>query len=123
MKKFILATLLICSAGGCVHSSNYSYGNNFPSENVQLITKGKTTESDLMDLFGAPTMKHVKDGTGVVWTYSYHSGTATAQGSVFAIQSQAVGSSKTLSVLIENSVVSNFTFNEGPVAVYQGNSN
>ncbi|MEW8509044.1 MAG: hypothetical protein AB2598_20350 [Candidatus Thiodiazotropha sp.] len=95
-------------------TSNYSVGNDFPSNNVSKIEKGKTTTMELIRLFGDPFSKTVISSTSEKWIYTYSAGTATAQSYLVKTKVEAKGIQKTLDILIENGVVSNYTFTEGP---------
>ena len=120
----ITITLLIISAflvlSACATSS-YSVGKDFSSSNVSKIVKSKTTKTDLLNLFGEPFSKTVISSTGEKWIYTYSAGTASAQSYLVTTKVETKGIQKTLDILIENGVVTNYTFTEGPapnVSVY-----
>ena len=113
MKHTILAALITLFLTACA-TSTYSVGKPFPSEKVSEIQKGVTTTSELKSLLGEPFTKTVLSATQEKWIYSHTSGSAKATlGSV-----SSTGSQKTLDVLIEDNVVLNYTFTEGPVSGY-----
>jgi len=116
MKNLIISitvtALLVLT--GCATSS-YTYGNNFASENVSKIVKGKTTKQEIVTMFGQPFLKSVISKTGEKWVYSYSSGTASAQSYLVTTTVETTGTQKMLDILIENGIVENYTFTEGPM--------
>lgn len=111
MKHIILIALtLLLSA--CA-TSEFNYGKDFASENVQKIEYGKTTKQDLISYFGEPFQKSVIGANQEKWMYMYTAGQAKAQSYVFSMKVQSTGSNKMLDILIENDVVVNHTFTEG----------
>lgn len=116
MKNIIIAITItaLFTLFGCATSS-YTYGNNFSSKNVSKIEKGKTTTNELISMFGQPFMKTVISKTGEKWVYSYSAGTASAQSYLVSTKVETTGTQKMLDILVENGVVSNYTFTEGPM--------
>ena len=115
--KITISFLIICaflSISACATSS-YSVGNDFSSKNVKKIVKGKTTRTNLLQLFGKPFSKTVISSTGEKWIYTYSAGTATAQSFIVTTNVETKGIQKTLDILIEKGVVTNYTFTEGPM--------
>lgn len=94
-------------------TSNYTVGNDFPTENIDKIEREETTSSDLVSLFGEPYSKSVISEDTEKWLYTYSSGTAKAQSYIVTMQVETTGEQKTLDVLLKNGVVVNFTFTEG----------
>lgn len=113
IRTLALGFVVLMFAAGCATSS-YTYGRDFPGENVKQIVKGKTTSAELVRIFGEPFSKHVMSETEEKWIYTYSSGTASAQSYVISTKVQTTGQQKMLDVLIKNGVVANFAFNEGP---------
>ncbi len=114
--KTAISLLVSCAfllLSACATSS-YSVGKDFSSSNVSKIEKGKTTAADLIKLFGEPFSKTVISSTGEKWIYTYSAGTASAQSYLVTTKVETKGIQKTLDLLIENGVVTNFTFTEGP---------
>jgi len=115
--KYIMFLCVICSlflVSACATSS-YSGGKDFNSENVSNIVKGETTKEELVQLFGQPYSKSVISSTGEKWIYTYFSGTASAQSYVVTMNVESTGMQKTLDILIEDGVVTNFTYTESPM--------
>ncbi len=116
MKNLIISMVVtaLLALTGCATSS-YTYGNNFSSSNVNKIEKGKTTTKELVAMFGQPFMKSVISKTGEKWVYSYSAGTASAQSYLVTTTVETTGTQKMLDILVENGVVSNYIFTEGPM--------
>lgn len=109
--KFSILLIIALLLGACA-TSNYSVGRDFPSDKVSQITKGKTTADEILSWFGQPFSKSTISATEEKWVYSYIEGQAKAVvGSV-----TSTGTTKTLDVLIEDGVVVNYTFSEGPMS-------
>lgn len=116
MKNLFLATIVAASLiiVGCATSS-YSVGKNFASENVSKIVKGKTTKVELISLFGQPFSKSVISSSGEKWVYTYSAGTASAQSYLVTTKVETTGTQRILDILIENGIVTNYTYTEGPM--------
>jgi len=109
----LVLSLLVITA--CAPSnSNFTTGNNFSSENVKKIVKGKTTTTELVQLFGQPYSKAVASKTGVKWIYMYIAATSTAQNNGFTVDVKTTSNQKSLEILVEDGMVSNFVFSDGP---------
>jgi len=108
---FILFLVTLTGAAGCA-TSNYSYGRDFDSKNVALISKGKTTSAEMTTLFGQPFTKQVVSETDENWTYIYSTSTAKAQSYLITTKVESTTQQKTLTVLMKNGIVTNYTFTE-----------
>lgn len=100
-------------ATGCA-TSTYTSGTDFNSANVSRIERGHTTSADLIRLFGKPYSKSVISANQEKWLYSYTAGTATAQNYIVTMNVTTTGTHKMLDVLLQNDVVVNYTFTDGP---------
>ncbi|WP_445946238.1 hypothetical protein [Shewanella sp.] len=107
---WILVPLLALSA--CTYTSNMNVGTNFSSEQAAKITKGKTTEAELVILLGQPQIKTVINETDVKWIYSYTEGSASAQ--AFTMQTTSDFTTHTLDILLRDGVVLNFAETHTP---------
>jgi hypothetical protein len=116
MKRLTLAVVAVISLAvvGCTtHTSSYSVGKNFPSENVSKIVKNETTVNELIQMFGVPFLKTVISENEEKWIYNYSSGTASVQRRFVQIgKVQTTGQHKTLDVLLKNGIVTNFAYTE-----------
>lgn len=109
MKHLLFVILLTAALAGCA-TSNYSVGRDFPSEKVPAIVKGETTASQVEAWFGQPFSKSVLSASQEKWLYSHAVGQAKAtMGSV-----TTSGTQRMLDILIDDGVVVNYTFTEGP---------
>ena len=78
MKKVIFLAVAIALTG-CTYTAQMTSGNQYPAYKIVEIQKGKSTEQDLIRLFGQPTDKSVVDEHYVTWFYSYKEGSALTQ--------------------------------------------
>lgn len=113
--KVVILIVLLGALCGCA-TATYTHGRDFKSEAVASIERGKTTSADLVAMFGEPFSKAVISGAQEKWIYTYINTSSTAQSYLVTTRLQTTGVQKTLDVLIENGVVLNFTFAEGPVS-------
>ncbi|PIQ96585.1 MAG: hypothetical protein COV67_08670 [Nitrospinae bacterium CG11_big_fil_rev_8_21_14_0_20_56_8] len=61
--RTLVTVLCILFLAGCG-----TVGRNFNSENVKLIKKDDTTQSEILELFGTPYEEGTENGY-VIWTY------------------------------------------------------
>lgn len=108
----VMVSLTVLLLSGCATSS-YSVGENFASENVSQIIKGKTTSDELIALLGEPYSKTVLSDTDEKWLYMYSEGQAEAQSYIVSMDVKTTGTQKVLDVLISDGVVVNFAYTEG----------
>jgi len=119
MKIGIFAIALsLTTLFGCA-TSTYSVGTDFPIEKASEIEKGKTTASELSQIFGEPYSKSVISENEEKWLYFYSAGTAKAQSYIVTMDVQTTGNQKTLDILLKNDVVANYTItqNNNPSSV------
>lgn len=114
MKKLFALVILGSALSGCAQSS-YSVGSDFSSQQVSNIENGKTTTEQLILWFGNPYSKAVISASQVKWMYLYNAGTVEAQSYVFSADIKQEGTQKVLDILVENGVVVNHTYSEGPI--------
>jgi hypothetical protein len=114
--KSSVASLIILALVGCTlsyHRSTLNNGFDFPSENVKRIIKGKTTDDELIDLFGGPLAKSEISENEEVWRYSYSTGFKTEIGGIFSDEVHSSRLYKMLIIRLKNGTVTNFTYTEG----------
>ena len=111
MKKSILvgifAILIAVVFTGCV-TSTYTMGNNFTKNDITKIIKGKTGTSELIEVFGEPSMKIAISENEENWHYNHTTSTANSSGFIF-IKVKSKVTSKTLNVLEKDNIVINYT--------------
>lgn len=115
MKSISLVAVVVVSlvVFGCIQIlPPSSMGRDFPGENVSKIVRGKTTDKDLIQMFGEPLSKTVISETENNWIYTYASGTATVVRRLTSVETKYKGNAKTLDILLKNGVVTNFTFTD-----------
>lgn len=110
--NFVLA---VCLLVGCATSTATS-GNDFDSSKVAQIEKGVTTTDQLVAMFGQPYSKHVKGDTDEEWLFLYVTATSKARAVPFGGTTvNTTGHQKTLTVLVRDETVVNYTYHEGPI--------
>ena len=115
MKSIAIVAVVVASlvVFGCIQIlPPSSMGRDFPGENVSKIVRGKTTDKDLIQMFGEPLSKTVISETEKNWIYTYASGTATVVRHFSSVETKYKGNEKALNILLKNGVVTNFTFTE-----------
>ena len=93
-KLLIVATLI--SLSGCAR-----VGQDFNAQNVNMIMIGKTTQTDITNMFGKPWRIGIQDGI-VMWTYGRYT-------------YRAIGQTDTKDLVIKfdnKNIVKSYTFNE-----------
>lgn len=119
MKRQVLAVIAVFSlviVGCATHTSDYSVGKDFPSENVSKIVKKETTANELIQMFGEPFLKTVVSESEEKWIYNYSSGTAKVERRFVHVgKVQTTGQHKMLDILLKNGIVINFTYTDSPV--------
>jgi hypothetical protein len=108
----IVCFALMILVSNCA-TSTFTSGKDFDSTKVAQIVKGKTTSDDLLNTFGPPFMKTVISANEEKWMYSFTKGQVEANG--FTMDTKAIGTMKTLDVLLKDGVVTNYSYNEGPM--------
>lgn len=118
IKTITTALLLAVSLIGCA-ASNVTVGRDFPSQNASKIVKGKTTVNELIALVGQPFIKTPISATEERWHYQYTSSSSQAQSYIITMDVTTSTFQKTLDVIINDGVVTNFTLNQtlNPAAV------
>lgn len=112
MKKVIFLAVAIALTG-CTYTTQMTSGNQYPAYKVVEIQKGKSTEQDLIRLFGQPTTKSVINEHDVKWIYSYTEGSASTQAYTMKTTSNFV--LHTLDILMRDGVVLNYAESASPV--------
>jgi len=93
-KLLVIATLIIFS--GCAR-----VGHDFDAQNVNMIMIGKTSQSEIVKMFGKPWRKGIENGV-TMWTYGRYT-------------YRAIGQTDTKDLVIkfdDKNIVKSYTFNE-----------
>lgn len=104
--------IALAAAAGCA-TSNFTYGRDFNSANVGQIVKGKTTAAELTQLLGEPFQKTAINATEEDWLYTYSTSEAHATSFIVVSNVKTTGTQKSLNVVLDNGVVTTFTYNAG----------
>lgn len=126
MKKLLLTILFLLIIVGCSNKQNTTVPEQKSNLSVGMIktkiVEGKTTQNEVMELFGAPNIITTNSEGNEVWNYSKSSYQSGAQGSSSGWSILLAGSSNS-SVLSNSSSASMdliVTFNkEGIVQKYR----
>lgn len=104
VKKLILKVVMASLILLCGCATTYKIGEKFNSENVYKITNNKTTQKQILQYFGTPWRKGLKNGNDI-FVYSYEE-------FVFKINHKVEKKGNTLVIEFdENKIVENFYFN------------
>lgn len=95
----ILSIVLILSLAGCMSRGSEQISNETMATVSAKVVKGQTTQAQIRQMYGEPTMVTPSPDGGEAWNYSYsHAG--------FGVSTKQV-----LFVFDKNGVVQNFTVN------------
>ena len=109
----ILVPLLCLVMLGCTYTNQYESGSQIAVENVNRIVKGKTTEAELIGMFGQPFSKAVISATEVKWIYTHNAVSASAQ--AFTMKTTSSAEMTTLDILLKDGVVVNYAYTKSPL--------
>lgn len=121
MNKSLTAFLLLLAAlaYGCASQGNRSLARATDDNVAENIEIGKTTKSDVKDIYGSPLSVNFLDSGSEVWKYRY--ARAHVTGKTFipiygAFAGGARGEAKELTVVFgEDGIVQKFAFTDSPV--------
>lgn len=115
MKKIvaIIIPLILSSLLGCTYTNHYESGTKISAEKVQKIVKGKTTEADLINMFGQPFSKGVVSENETKWIYMHNTVSASAQ--AFTMKTTSNAEMTTLDILLRDGVVINYAYTKSPL--------
>jgi hypothetical protein len=92
--------------------TTYEDGFDFHSENAIKIVIGKTTDKELIQMFGGPFEKYEISEDQEQWVYFYSSGTKFMVKSLLTAKVESIGHHKTLSIRLKNGTITNFSYSE-----------
>ena len=113
MKGILAVVFGIMVLTGCTYTNSYDTGTKISSENVNKIVKGKTTEAELIAMFGQPFSKSVVSENEMKWIYAHNSVSASAQ--AFTMKTTSSSEMTTLDILLKDGVVVNYAFTKTPI--------
>ena len=114
MNNFAILVPLLCLVMlGCTYTNQYESGSQIAVENVNRIVKGKTTEAELIGMFGQPFSKAVISATEVKWIYTHNAVSASAQ--AFTMKTTSSAEMTTLDILLKDGVGVNYAYTKSPL--------
>lgn len=113
LKKSIAASFIVFILAGCTYSNSFENGTPIAAENVNKIVKGKTTEIELIGMFGQPFAKSVVSANESKWVYVHTTGTASAQ--AFTMKTSSNAEQEMLDLLLKDGVVVNYAYTKTPL--------
>lgn len=114
MNNFAILVPLLCLVMlGCTYTNQYESGSQIAVENVNRIVKGKTTEAELIGMFGQPFSKAVISATELKWIYTHNAVSASAQ--AFTMKTTSSAEMTTLDILLKDGVVVNYAYTKSPL--------
>lgn len=122
--KVAEALLIFIVLSGCASTSgNQSINNETQQSIASKIFKGRTTEAEVLSLYGEPTGKNFVDSNKERWLYSLVKSKMTAATYIPIIGLFSNGTemkAKSLSILFENGKVAKWSLSEGNDSVHNG---
>jgi outer membrane protein assembly factor BamE (lipoprotein component of BamABCDE complex) len=112
---FVIAFIML-AAEGCslsYHRTTYNDGFDFPSENVNRIIKGVTTDDELVEMFGGPLAKSEVSDDEEIWRYSSTTGIKIEETGFLTDEIQSTRQRKTLDIRLKDGTVTDFSYTEG----------
>ena len=113
--KLSVVAFLLLAVVGCALSFSHSTHNDgfdFPSRNVNRIIIGKTTDNELIQMFGGPLSKSEASENEEKWMYSSSTGTEYIVKGLLNDNVETAGQHKTLYIRLKNGIVTNFSYTE-----------
>lgn len=122
--KITCATIVLLVLGGCATVGNEQMRNQSQESIAISVQKGKTTQNEIVNIYGNPNKTTLTDGGNEVWTYEYERAVPQPQNFIPFIRfiSSAYNSTKmTLVIMFDKSgVVSNYTARESLTVLKTG---
>lgn len=111
--RLIFLFLISMIVSGCTYTAIHETGNAIDPNKVALIQKGKTTENEILSMFGKPSTKVVVNETDFKWVYQHIVSRASAQ--AYTGKTNSSLTNEVLDILFRKNVVINFTFSESEI--------
>jgi len=113
LSPFVFLGFCLCLCG-CAWN-HYTEGSVFDASDTNQIVKGKTTATDLMNMFGTPYSKTPEAGGGEQWFYFCSHNLDVAGGVPNLMVERTTKKRQDLTVLInKDKVVMDYKIDEGP---------
>ncbi|WP_150523428.1 outer membrane protein assembly factor BamE domain-containing protein [Roseibium sediminis] len=124
MKNIILAIAIAAAVGACASKGNESLREETETSVAGKLTEGKTTRSQVQQMFGSPFETSFTDSGDEIWTYQFDKLQADAVNFVPIVNSfgsSYSGKRKQLVVLFDrNNVVKRYSMTDSDVSVKSG---
>ncbi|MBV8471374.1 MAG: hypothetical protein JOY60_16095 [Burkholderiaceae bacterium] len=123
----VLGVCAVFMLAGCASSGNAVLKSETETSVKDKLVEGKSTKSDVRNIYGAPMKTSFTDNGSEIWTYEFSNMSADAISYVPIVNlfaRSASGTKKELVVLYDKSdVVQRFTMSESNVTVKGGLAN
>lgn len=110
MKKIVLFFMFALIFSGCTYTAVNETGSAIDPNKVSLIVKGKTTESEILSMFGEPITKAVVNESDTKWIYQHIVSRASTQ--AYTGKTNSSLNNEVLDILFRKGVVVNFSFSQ-----------
>lgn len=110
IRSFAVLISVIVLLAGCVAVETVT-GRDFDSSKVPQIQIGKTTQSEILQMFGEPDSRGLVSGN-IAWRYYYQRTSSTGSLSPQEQQIKPHITEKTLNIIFKNGVVERYDFFE-----------
>ncbi|MEG1212088.1 MAG: hypothetical protein RSE29_13295 [Leclercia sp.] len=114
MKKSLLILLAVLPLASCAVHGNKSISNETQQTVASKIIKGKTTQQDIISLYGEPQTRATLDGKET-WNYSLTSGKASATSYIPVVSmftSSQTANIKSMDIWFKGNVVEGYNFSQ-----------
>ena len=108
--RLIFLFLISMIVSGCTYTAVAETGNAIDPNKVALIQKDKTTENEILSMFGKPITKVVVSETDSRWVYKHIVSRASTQD--YTRKTNSSVTIEILDILFRKNVVINFAFTE-----------
>lgn len=120
----VVFSLITCVLSSCASTAgNQSIKNETQQSITSKIIEGKTTEAEVLSIYGEPISKTYVDSNNERWLYSLVNSKMTAATYIPIIGLFSNGTemkAKSLSILFENGKVATWSLSEGNNSVHNG---
>lgn len=124
LKNVVIFSLIVCVLSSCASTAgNQSIKNETQKSITSKIIKGKTTEAEILVMFGEPTTKTSLESNEERWLYSLVNSKMTAATYIPIVGLFSNGTdmkTKSLNILFENGKVATWSLSEGNDSVHSG---
>ena len=114
LSPFLFFGFCLC-LGGCAWN-HYTEGTVFGASEISQIVKGKTTTTDLMNIFGTPYSKAPGTDGGEQWSYYCSHNSDVAGGVPNLVVEQTTKKQQNITIIInKDKVIMDYRVSDGPI--------